>query len=332
MMARALQLARNGRLDASPNPMVGAVIADPSGRIIGEGWHRRVGEAHAEVNAVNSVAEADRPLLSESTMYVTLEPCSHWGRTPPCARFIIESGIPRVVVAMTDPFPEVSGRGIAMLREAGVEVATGVMEDEARELNRRFIHAHTCGRPRVTLKWARSADGFIDGRRPEGAAPHRFSTPLSSVEVHRLRACHDAILIGSGTAIADNPRLDTRLVNGLRAPRRVVIDRRGRVPAEARIFEPPYCLYYTGTRRADLPEGVEQVVIDPRAGPEAILADLRDRGITSVLVEGGRELHQAFLDSGLADAVRIETSPSPLGASGSVSAPALPPGIVPERV
>ncbi len=326
-MARALQLARNGHLNASPNPMVGAVITDPSGRIIGEGWHRQVGQAHAEVNAIASVAEADRPLLHEATMYVTLEPCSHWGRTPPCSKLIIETGIPRVVVAMTDPFPEVAGRGIAMLRQAGIEVEVGVMEAEARELNRRFILAHTSGRPWVTLKWARSSDGFIDIRRGEEDHPYRFSTPLGSVAVHRLRALHDAILIGSGTAIADNPRLDTRLVDGLRSPRRVVIDRRGRIPSGARLFEPPYCIYFTASRRTDLPEEIEQVIIAPDAGPGEILSALRSRGITSVLVEGGREVHQAFLDAGLADAVRIETSPVRLGRQGAVNAPTPSPEI-----
>ncbi|MCM1028491.1 MAG: bifunctional diaminohydroxyphosphoribosylaminopyrimidine deaminase/5-amino-6-(5-phosphoribosylamino)uracil reductase RibD [Pseudoflavonifractor sp.] len=320
-MARALQLARNGRLDASPNPMVGAVIVDPDGRIIGEGWHRQVGKPHAEVNAINSVVPHLRHLLAKSTMYVTLEPCSHWGRTPPCARLIIETGIPQVVVAMADPFPKVSGRGIDMLRQAGVEVVVGVMELEAMELNRRFIKAHTSGRPWVTLKWAQSTDGFIDARRDADQPPYRFSTPLSSIAVHRLRACHDAILIGSGTAMADNPRLDTRLITGLRPPRRVVVDRQGRVAPTAHIFEPPYCIYYTSARRVDLPAEVEQVEVDSEASPADILADLHAKGISSVLVEGGSKMLQAFLDASLADAVKVETSPTILGTCGSVRAP-----------
>lgn len=151
-MRRAIALAENGKGFASPNPMVGAVIAAPGGRIIGEGWHRRCGEGHAEVNAVASVRDCDRRLLGESTMFVTLEPCSHYGKTPPCAELIIRTGIPRVVVATTDPFEKVAGRGIAMLRAAGIDVVTGVLEKESRELNRRFFTAHTLRRPFITLK------------------------------------------------------------------------------------------------------------------------------------------------------------------------------------
>lgn len=322
-MARALQLARNGRLDASPNPMVGAVIVTPDGRIIGEGWHRQVGHGHAEVNAVASVRPSDRHLLRESTMYVTLEPCSHYGRTPPCSRLIIDTGIPRVVVAMTDPFPAVSGRGVAMLRDAGVEVTVGVMEAEARGLNRRFIIAHTLGRPMVTLKWAMSADGFMDRKRETGSQACRFSTPLSLAAVHRLRACHDAILVGSGTAIADNPSLDTRLWPGSRAPRRVLIDRRGRVPASAGLFGGPGCIYFTAVERTDLPECVEQVIVAPDAGPKEIVAALGERGITSVLVEGGAGMLQAFLDAGLADNIRVEQARFSLGDEGTAPAPKL---------
>ncbi|MDE5627539.1 MAG: bifunctional diaminohydroxyphosphoribosylaminopyrimidine deaminase/5-amino-6-(5-phosphoribosylamino)uracil reductase RibD [Candidatus Amulumruptor sp.] len=322
-MARALQLARNGRLDASPNPMVGAVIVTPDGRIIGEGWHRQVGHGHAEVNAVASVKPSDRHLLREATMHVTLEPCSHYGRTPPCSKLIIDSGIPRVVVAMTDPFPAVSGRGVAMLREAGVEVVTGVMEAEARALNRRFILAHTLGRPMVTLKWAMSADGFMDCRRDAGTLACRFSTPLSLAAVHRLRACHDAILVGAGTAIADNPSLDTRLWPGSRAPKRVLVDRRGRVPASARLFSEPGCICFTSAVRADLPECVEQVIVAPDAGPHDIVAALMERGITSVLVEGGAEMLKAFIGAGLADNIRVEQARFVLGAEGTAPAPKL---------
>lgn len=320
-MERALQLARNGRLDASPNPMVGAVIVAPDGSIIGEGWHRQVGHAHAEVNAVASVRPSDRHLLGSSTMYVTLEPCSHYGRTPPCAKLIIDTGIPRVVIAMTDPFPKVSGRGVAMLREAGIEVVTGMMEEEARSLNRRFITAHTKGRPWVTLKWAQSSDGFIDSRHESGEPPCRFSTPLDTAAVHRLRGCHDAILVGSGTAIADNPRLDTRFFPGSRAPRRVLLDRRGRVTASARLFAEPGCIYLTSQLRPDLPACVEQVIVAPDAGPADILPLLFERGITSLLVEGGAAILRAFLDADIADDIRVFSAPFALGPDGAVPAP-----------
>lgn len=316
-MARALQLARLGRLDASPNPMVGAVIVAPGNRIIGEGWHRRVGEGHAEVNAVASVAPADRHLLRESTMYVTLEPCSHYGRTPPCAKLIIDNEIPRVIVATLDPFSKVAGRGVAMLREAGVEVVTGIMEAEAQELNRRFFTAQTKQRPWVTLKMACSSDGFMDHHRAAGEGAFRFSTPIGSTAVHRLRATHDAILTGSGTIEADNPLLDTRLFPGSRCPLRVIVDRSGRVSADSKVFLPPGCLYLTSRPRTDLPDCVEQQEISSDAGPTEILELLRQRGITSVLVESGPTLLGAFMRSGLYDAVRTEISPVILGSSGS---------------
>ena len=288
-MRRALELARHGEPDAPPNPMVGAVIVGPDGRIIGEGWHRRCGEGHAEVNAVASVS--DKSLLRDSTMYVTLEPCAHYGKTPPCARLITEMGIPRVVIGCRDPFAKVAGRGIAMLEEAGVEVEVGMLEKECLALNEKFMTAHTHRRPFITLKWAESADGFIDGH---------ISTPLNSTAVHRLRATHDAILVGSGTWLADRPRLDTRLFAG-KSPRRVVLDRRGRVtdaPGDVLIMS-----------------GYDTL----REAMERLYAE---HGITSVLVEGGAELHRSFMAEGLWDRMRIERSDKPT--NGSVKAPTLP--------
>lgn len=272
-MRRALCLAGNGLLDASPNPMVGAVLVDPSGKIIGEGWHRRCGEGHAEVYAVASVA--DTSLLRNATMYVTLEPCSHYGKTPPCASLIIEKGIPRVVIGCLDPFEKVAGRGVRMLKDAGVEVVTGCLEKECLELNEKFVTSHRRKRPFVTLKWAESADGYIDGK---------ISTPLTSMLTHRLRATHDAILVGSGTVLADNPRLDTRLYAG-HSPLRVILDRRGRV--------------------MDAVDGTT-IIYREFSSLNDVLEDLYKRGITSVLVEGGAELHRSFIDSGLWDAMRIE--------------------------
>lgn len=284
-MRRALQLARNGALGAHPNPMVGAVIVAPDGRIIGEGWHRRCGEGHAEVNAVASVNEADRELLRQSTMYVTLEPCSHYGKTPPCAKLIIETGIPHVVVATADPFAKVHGRGLQMLMDAGVKVEVGLLGDESRALNRAFITAHTLKRPFVTLKWAQSADGFIDGRfKPDDPAV-RISSRLSKTRVHRMRAMHDAILVGSGTYFADAPSLATRHYAGP-SPKRFVADRRGRIQ--------------------DLPEGWTALRQDDIA---TMLADMYSQGITSLLVEGGRDLLQSFLDSGLYDDLQVEVNP-----------------------
>lgn len=304
-MRRALQLAALGAGHASPNPMVGAVIVAPDGRIIGEGWHRRCGEGHAEVNAVASVAHRDA--LRTATMYVTLEPCSHWGRTPPCAKLIIDSGIPRVVVAATDPFHAVSGRGIAMLRDAGVEVHTGMLAEESLRLNRRFITAHTQQRPYVVLKWAQSADGFLDRVRLPGQPAARLSTPLTSMLMHRLRGRCDAILAGSGTVLADNPRLDARLWPGAKAPRPVVLDRRGRVPSDARVMR----------------EGA--IVVRERTQPGELLQMLyAEHGITSLLVEGGAEVLRSFIDAGAWDIARVEVAPVHFGDEGTAKAPAMP--------
>ena len=267
-MRRALQLARLGEGLVSPNPMVGAVIVAADGRIIGEGYHHRYGGPHAEVCAVRSVKEADRHLLSDSTIYVTLEPCSHYGKTPPCSRLIIDTGIPRVVVGSADPFPEVSGRGIRMLREAGVEVVVDVLREECDALNVRFLTAHRLGRPWIQLKWAQSADGFMAGLDKDGKPyPVKFSTPVSSVWMHRRRSMVDAIMVGRNTLEIDRPRLDCRLWPG-RSPRRVA----------------------------------------PRHDLELQIRELYRDGVTSLMVEGGPTLLQSFIDLGLYDDIRIETS------------------------
>lgn len=319
-MRRALQLAARGRAFASPNPMVGAVIVAADGRIIGEGYHRRCGTPHAEPNAINSVADPGR--LAEATMYVTLEPCSHWGRTPPCARLIIDKGIRRVVVGCLDPFEKVSGRGVAMLREAGVEVEVGMLEQECRRLNRRFIYAHTRRRPWVTLKWAMSRDGFM------GSAPGQpraiFSTPASTAAVHRLRSIHDAIAVGAATVAADNPRLDTRHWDGNR-PLRVVLDSAAApAPAGSLLLAEASTLLFGPAARPGV--AAETIVADPRdlAG---VLDTLYSRGVTSLLVEGGGAVLTSFIEQGLWCEARVEIAPVELGAAGGTPAPALPPTI-----
>lgn len=217
-MRRCLWLAEQGMIGARPNPMVGAVIVASGGRIIGEGYHVHCGQGHAEVNAFASVSASDAPLLRESTLYVSLEPCSHYGKTPPCAELVIRKGVRRVVAGCVDPFAKVSGRGIAMLREAGIEVTVGVLEDECRHLNRRFITFHSLGRPYITLKWAQSANGFVD----DNFRPTRLSTPYTQMLVHKLRSECAAIAVGRITAERDRPRLDTRLWAGP-SPRRFVL-------------------------------------------------------------------------------------------------------------
>lgn len=294
-MGRALQLARLGYGFVSPNPMVGAVIVDEDGAVIGEGWHRRYGEGHAEVNAVASVK--DRDLLREATIYVTLEPCSHNGKTPPCAKLLIECGFKRVVIGCLDPFPEVSGRGVKMLREAGIEVTTGVLERECRELNRRFMTAHTTGRPYVILKWAQSADGFMAALDSDGnPQPVQLSTGLTKVLMHRERAGVDAILVGPRTAEIDSPRLDSRHWPARVNPLRVTFAHR---------------------ESGEAPKGFDSegsVVLDPSVPLQTNLERLyRDHKVTSLMVEGGPTILNAFLEADLADETRVEIADRRLG-------------------
>lgn len=301
-MRRCLQLARCGRLGAAPNPMVGAVIVH-DGRIIGEGYHRRCGEGHAEVNAIASVAEKDRGLLKQSTIYVSLEPCAHYGKTPPCAQLIIDTGIPCVVVGCRDPFVRVDGRGISMLREAGILVREGVLEQECLHLNRRFITFHTLHRPFVTLKWAQSEDGFIDRDRTSCAEPSVcFSTPATRALVHQLRAEHDAILIGRRTMELDCPSLTVRYWNG-KNPLPIVIGKGGfKIGDDFSAF------------RTVFPHSSSETSL-----LSTLLEELWKRGIQSLLVEGGAQTLQGFIDEGLWDEARIETAPMQL--NGGVAAP-----------
>ena len=218
-MKRCVQLAKNGQQNAKPNPMVGAVIVSSDGRIIGEGYHVRCGEGHAEVNAFASVRQEDEPLLKEATIYVSLEPCSHYGKTPPCADLIIKKGVRRVVVGCIDEFAEVQGRGIRKLREAGIEVEVGVLEEECKALNRRFFTFHREKRPYIILKWAQTANGFID----DHFQPVQISNDFTKMLSHKLRAEEDAILVGRVTDERDKPQLNVREWSGP-DPKRLVID------------------------------------------------------------------------------------------------------------
>jgi riboflavin biosynthesis protein ribD len=319
-MARCIELARGGEGNTAPNPMVGAVIVH-KGKIIGEGFHRKCGEAHAEVNAVASVR--DEALLRDSTIYVSLEPCSHYGKTPPCAELIIRKGIPRVVVGTLDPFPEVSGRGVRMLREAGIEVVTGVLEEEVRALNPAFMTFQIRKRPYVYLKWAQSADGFMDIRREDASVP---SVLLSSAEtlrrVHRLRSEVEAIMVGTRTALLDNPSLTVRHWAG-RSPVRVVLDRTLKLPVGSHLLDGAVpTLVFTAVEVESRPN-VEYVQID--FGQEVlsqVLQYLYGQNLNSLMVEGGAELLESFLDAGLWDEAWVETAPVVLGAG--VKAPAVP--------
>lgn len=311
-MRRALQLAQQGGGHASPNPMVGAVVVH-DGVIVGEGFHRCCGQGHAEVNAIASVR--DKSLLPHCTVYVTLEPCSHYGKTPPCAKLLIDSGVKRVVVGSLDPFEKVRGRGVAMLREAGIEVVVGVLEEECRSLNKRFFTAHVTGLPWVQLKWAQSADGFIANE--DGTV--RFSTPLTLSLMHRERSMADAIVVGAGTVRVDNPSLTTRHWSG-NSPLRVVLDRRLSIPNDCTLLCDGGNTLIYNEMKDEIKGNVEWAKLDTTE-PEAWQRDLYSRGITSVMVEGGANVLQQLLDAGTWNEIRIETAPITL--AGGIKAPSV---------
>ena len=275
-MRRCIQLAENGIQGARPNPMVGAVIV-ANDQIIGEGYHVRCGEGHAEVNAFASVK--DESLLKDATIYVSLEPCAHYGKTPPCADLIIKKGVKRVVVGCIDPFAEVKGRGIEKIRKAGIEVEVGVLEKECQWLNRRFFTYHSKHRPYIILKWAQTANGFIDNH----FKPLMISNEQTQMLSHQLRAEEDAILVGHTTFDRDHPSLNVRHWHGPN-PKRIVL-----------------------THDRPLPQ---------------LMDDLYQHGIQSLIVEGGCQTHESFIQAGLWDEIRMEVAP--ITVSDGTRAPQLP--------
>lgn len=313
-MQRCLQLALNGKGQVSPNPMVGAVVVCDD-KIIGEGYHRQYGKAHAEVNAINSVK--DRLLLKRSTIYVSLEPCSHYGKTPPCSQLIIDSQIPRVVVGCLDPYPAVSGRGIKMLLNAGIDVTIGILEKEALQLNKEFITAQTKNRPYIYLKWAQTQDGFIDKIREEGEEP--CPTPISNdftkILVHKIRSEVSSIMIGTNTAVKDNPSLTTRLWYG-KSPVRIILDRQGRIPFNATIFDGS-AETIIFTERDSYENRIKHVSFEKVSFDdnlfEQIFLVLKRKNINSILVEGGRQTLQSLIDKQLWDEAYIEISNAVFG-------------------
>ncbi len=303
-MRRALELASCGAGLTRPNPLVGSVIVH-NGRIIGEGYHIKAGTPHAEVHAVNSVADVS--LLRSSTIYVTLEPCSHYGKTPPCAELIIASGIPRVVAGTTDTSAKVSGRGFDMLREAGVEVITGVEEAACRHINRRFFTFHEKKRPWVVLKWAESADGFIDIVRTPGddSGPNWISGMPERVLVHRWRAEEDAIMAGGQTIRSDNPMLNVRLWSGLN-PVRIIVSKAAKMDTHLHVFNNEgRVLLFTADENTSFPDVETFIIKDDKIPVRKILDCLYDQGIQSVIIEGGAVLLQTFIDSGMWDEARV---------------------------
>ena len=298
-MRRCLQLAKNGRQNAKPNPMVGAVIVSEDGRILGEGYHVRCGEGHAEVNAFASVRPEDEHLLAGATIYVSLEPCSHYGKTPPCADLIVRKRVKRCVCGCVDPFAKVQGRGIQKIREAGIEVTVGVLEKECLELNKRFITYNTHQRPYIILKWAQTANGFLDNEGKGMAISSTFTKMLS----HKLRAENDAILVGRITDERDHSQLNVRDWSG-KNPLRLVIDR-----------------HHPCFEGLDFSKGKAEVL-------RQIMNFLYTNKVQSLIVEGGAITHQSFLDANLWDEIRIETATTQSVKTGT-EAPRLPHGVKP---
>ncbi|MFD2570675.1 bifunctional diaminohydroxyphosphoribosylaminopyrimidine deaminase/5-amino-6-(5-phosphoribosylamino)uracil reductase RibD [Spirosoma soli] len=324
-MRRALELATLGRGHVSPNPMVGCVI-EHQGRIIGEGWHQRYGEAHAERNAVLSVRPEDEHLLPESTAYVTLEPCSHYGKQPPCADLLIEKRVRRVICCNDDPNPLVSGQGFEKLRAAGITVETGLLAETGRVLNARFFTFFEQHRPYIILKWAESADGYIaaKGESTREGKPVQISGPLSQRLVHRWRAEEDAIMVGTNTARTDNPRLNVRLFpvsDGSPAnPTRIVIDKQLQLSPDLNLFDGSQpTLGYNFIKTETVGQTTYIQLSPDKPFLPQLLNDLYERRIQSVLVEGGTTLLESFMDAGLWDEMRVFRSQKIL--LGGVRAP-----------
>ena len=289
-MRRALELAQNGRYTVSPNPMVGCVIVR-DGNVIAEGWHRRAGEAHAEIEALRNCDDA-----RGATMYVTLEPCSHHGRTPPCAEAVIAAGLGRVVIAMTDPHAVVNGRGIALLRGAGIDVSVGVLESEARRLNEKFVWSVSQKLPFVLVKAGMTLDGKLATVTRDS---QWITTEASREQSLMLREEYDAIVVGSGTVKADNPRLTRRRNIGQTPWTRVVLDGDGEVPAHAQVFNDGGRTILFTSRDPGVPSNVEIVRTEGRLDPERVFGELYARGIHSLIVEGGAIVHSEVIRRGL---------------------------------
>lgn len=307
---RCIELAKNGLGTTYPNPLVGSVIVYEN-KIIGEGWHKKAGEAHAEVNAINSVK--DKSLLKKATIYVSLEPCSHYGKTPPCCDLIIKYQIPNVVIGTIDPFAEVAGTGIKKLIEAGKNVTVGILEEECNELNKRFFTFHQKKRPYIILKWAESQDGFISPsemlRKAENndeKKPVWITNTYSRQLVHKWRSEEQSILIGTKTAIEDNPKLDTRDWKGGNCVR-IIIDKFNKIPQENRIFDNLInTIVFTDVVISSQKEKIEFQKIDFEKNiPQQILDVLFEMEIQSLIIEGGSITLQSFIDENIWDEARV---------------------------
>lgn len=316
-MSRCIELASRGAGYVAPNPMVGAVLVHEN-RVIGEGYHEKYGGPHAEVNCINSVAENDRNLISDGTLYVSLEPCAHFGKTPPCADLIIKHQITKVYVGCRDPFPDVNGKGIEKLQAAGVDVTLNVLEDECKSINKRFFTFHTQHRPYIILKWAETTDRKVGN---QGDNRLMITNGFTNTLVHKWRSEEAAVMAGTNTVMLDDPQLTNRLWNGLQ-PARVVIDMDLRLPSLLHVFdrsvptivfnalkheEEDNLLYYQVTRDVSI---VHQVV-----------DGLKQMNILSVMIEGGTRLLQSFLDEEMWDEARVLTNTKLIYGEGGIASP-----------
>lgn len=309
-MQRCISLALNGAGYVAPNPMVGAVLVY-NDTIIGEGWHRQYGQPHAEVNCISdAVSKGQSDKIRQSTLFVSLEPCAHFGKTPPCADLIIQQGIPNVVIGCRDPFPQVNGKGIEKLQAAGVQVETGLLETECRELNKRFFTYHEKQRPYVILKWAQTADGFIAPPGKQGNNNERWliSNEYTNRLVHQWRSEEAAILVGTNTALLDDPMLTNRLWNGP-SPVRLVIDRNLRLPGTLRLFnkEQRTIIFNDEKEGGDELLSFYRLDKNKKLVPQLMKA-LYELRLQSVLVEGGAATLQSFIEEGCWDEARVITA------------------------
>ncbi len=328
-MQRCLQLAAMGAGKVAPNPVVGAVLVYKD-RIIGEGYHQQFGEAHAEVNCINSVADADKELIADSTIYVSLEPCAHFGKTPPCADLIISNKIPNVVIGCRDSFKEVDGKGVEKLKAAGVHVIVGVLEKECVDLNSRFFTFHKHKRPYIILKWAESGDGKIAPLNPEEGGTLAYaevnrlliSNEFTNRIVHKWRSEEAAILVGTNTALLDDPSLTTRLWPG-NNPLRLVIDKELKLPGHLKLFDGSVKTTVFNYNKQDETENLVFHQLNKADNMlTQILSALYEQHIQSVIVEGGSKLLQSFIDEGLWDEARVIVNEQ-LTIGNGVAAPAL---------
>jgi len=308
---RCIQLAENGLGTTYPNPMVGSVLVY-KGKIIGEGWHKKAGEPHAEVNAINSVK--DKSLLSKSTIYVSLEPCSHYGKTPPCSDLIIASGIKKIVIGSIDPFKEVSGKGIKKLMDAGCQVIVGILDEKCSALNKRFFNFHKKKHPFIILKWAQSADGFLaplDLKESQERTPVWITHKYSKQLVHKWRSEEASILVGTNTAVKDNPELNTRLWQG-NDPVRIVLDKSLRIPKDSKLLDGSIkTIIITGENSEISQSSSENIIFEiidfSKDLPAQVCEILYKHNLQSVIIEGGATTLQSFIDADLWDEARVFT-------------------------